>query len=127
MKKSKNLAHSFQAAFSGIGKVLASERNFQIHVLIGFIVILAAIFFQISRNDLIFLLIIIGMVLTMEIVNTGFELMFDILHPLEKRNVEQDLAVRIIKDMLAGAVLISAILALIIGVLIFYPYVINLT
>ena len=80
----------------------------------------------ISRTDFVLILMIIGIVLAVEIINSGFELMFDILHPCDSRNKEQDLAVRIIKDMLAGAVLIVVLSALLSGILIFYPYVLNL-
>lgn len=127
MKKSKTpLTNSFKSAFLGIKEILRIERNFQIHILIGFLVILIAFLLGISKNDSIIIFLIIGMVLAVEIINSGFELMFDILHPHNLRSKEQDLAVQVIKDMLAGAVLIVVIAATVIGILIFYPYVLNL-
>ncbi len=127
MKKSKHpISSSFKAAFTGIKEVLNTERNFQIHILIGIIIILLAFFLGVNKVDMVLILLIIGMVLAVEMINTGFELMFDILHPKDARDEKQDLAVRIIKDMMAGSVLIVVIIAVISGVLIFYPYVLNL-
>ncbi|MFH1749873.1 MAG: diacylglycerol kinase family protein [bacterium] len=126
MKKPKHpITTSFKAAFIGIKEVLNTERNFQIHILIAVIIVLLAFFLGVSREDIILILLVIGMVLAVEMINSGFELMFDILHPKNLRDEKRDLAVRIIKDMMAGAVLIMVIIAVIVGVLIFYPYVLN--
>ncbi|MFC1656813.1 diacylglycerol kinase [Patescibacteria group bacterium] len=127
MKKIKHpIGASFKAAFTGVKEVLNTERNFQIHILIAIIIVLIAFFVSVSREDIILILLIIGMVLAVEMINSGFELMFDILHPKDLRDEKQDLAVQIIKDMMAGAVLIVVIIAVIAGVLIFYPYIVDI-
>ncbi|WP_396136029.1 diacylglycerol kinase family protein [Bacillus sp. NEB1478] len=109
----KKLISSFKYAFEGIVAVFKNEQNFKIHTIISVVVILTAIALDFSNLRMIILLIIIGMVLALELVNTAVEKTVDLVtqnvHPLAKQA----------KDAAAGAVLVFSIFAVIIGILLF--------
>lgn len=110
------LLKSFGFAFSGIISVIKEERNIKIHIVAALIVIALAFYFHFSRNDWLILLLIITIVISLELVNSSIEAVVDLaspeLHPLAKKA----------KDVAAGAVLVAAIVSVIIGVLLFFPY-----
>lgn len=112
----RNRILSFKYAFEGIFTAFKHEPNFKIHVLIALIVLFLAWFLQVSRTDWIILIILIGLVFSIELTNTAIEEIVDSFvtshHPGAKKA----------KDVAAGAVLVSSITALIIGLLIFLPY-----
>jgi undecaprenol kinase len=111
---------SFAFAITGIKTALWSERNMRIHFVVSVLVILCAVFFSISKIEWLFILIAIGGIFSLELINTAIERVVDLItveyHPLAKQA----------KDVAAGAVFIYAIMAVIIGVLIFLPHVLNL-
>lgn len=125
MTKEK-LHKSFKYAISGLKEITASERNFQIHLIFAFLVIFFSLYLQIPRTELIILIFVISLVLVSEVLNTATELLLDVFFPRSSRNRVQDLAAKIIKDMTAGAVLVSVVAAVIVGLLIFLPYLLNL-
>ncbi len=106
----------FGYAFSGLWYVLRTQRNARVHVGIATLVIIAGIVLRISAVEFAILFITISSVFTAEMFNTVFELCVDLAsptyHPLAK----------IAKDIAAGAVLLSAILAVVIGLFIFIPH-----
>ena len=126
MSTKKPFHKSLSHAFDGIKELLKEERNFQIHILFAAVVIILSAFLGLNVTEWAIIILLIILVLVTEIANTSFELLFDIMHPRENRTPEQDLSVKIIKDMFAGAVLITAFGAIVIGVLIFYPHVLKL-
>lgn len=107
---------SFRHAFAGIAHVLRTQPNMLIHASITVAVVAAGFLFNVSAGEWVGLVIAIGMVWTAELINTAVEttvdLVTDEVHPLAK----------IAKDVAAGAVLISAITAVVIGLIIFLPY-----
>jgi undecaprenol kinase len=111
---------SFTFAITGIKTALWTERNMRIHLLVSVLVILCAVFFSISKLEWLFILIAIGGIFSLELINTAIERVVDLItdeyHPLAKQA----------KDVAAGAVFIYAIMAVIIGLLIFLPHVLNL-
>jgi undecaprenol kinase len=111
---------SFAFAITGIKTALWSERNMRIHFVVSVLVILCAVFFSISKIEWLFILIAIGGIFSLELINTAIERVVDLItveyHPLAKQA----------KDVAAGAVFIYAIMAVIIGILIFLPHVLNL-
>ena len=113
MIKWKKFFSSFKYAFDGILTVFKNEQNFKIHTIISAVVILTAIALGFSNLRMIILLIIIGIVLSLELVNTAVEKTVDLVtqnvHPLAKQA----------KDAAAGAVLVFSIFAVIIGILLF--------
>jgi diacylglycerol kinase len=109
----KKLISSFNFAFTGIVKTFKDEQNFKIHTLISVIVIIIAIALDFSSLRMMILLIVIGAVLSLELLNTAVEKTVDLItserHPLAKQA----------KDAAAGAVLVFSIFAVIIGILLF--------
>jgi undecaprenol kinase len=109
----KKFFASFGFAFSGITETFKSEQNFRIHCIISIIVILTAIALDFSNLRMVILLIVIGIVLALELINTAIEKTVDLItlesHPFAKQA----------KDAAAGAVLVFSIFAVIIGILLF--------
>jgi diacylglycerol kinase (ATP) len=116
----KSRLASFRFAFSGIISLLKNEHNSRIHLAAAIFAIIAGIIFKLDIQEWCFLLIIIGMVFIAELLNSALEALAD--------QVEPDIndLIRKAKDYSAGAVLISAIIALITGLLIFIPKIIFL-
>ncbi len=114
------IVKSFRYAFKGILFALRRERNFQIECVVAAIVGILMIVLPLSAGERAILIFAIVGVLSLELVNTALERVMDILkprvHPYAK----------VIKDMMAGAVLLTSIAALIIGLIIFSPYLIAL-
>lgn len=108
---------SFKYAFNGILDALKEEPNLKFHFLAGFSVILLSFFLNISRQDFIIIIILIGFVIAVELTNTAIEAVVD--HVIQTDHAGAKLA----KDISAGAVLISALTASIVGILIFTPYI----
>lgn len=114
-KKHSKLINAFSYAFAGILFALKTERNIRIHFLIAAIVVLFAFIFSVSALEWMLLLIVIGVTISLELVNTAIESIVDLIteehHPLAKAA----------KDIAAGAVLVSCIMSVIVGLIIFLP------
>jgi diacylglycerol kinase (ATP) len=104
---------SLNNSVEGFIYVMKTERNMRIHFFVGLFIILGGIYLNLSALDLLALSITIALVLVTEMVNTALELVVDMVksefHPIA----------RIIKDIAAGAVLITAINAVIVGYIVF--------
>lgn len=115
-----SLGKSFGYAWAGILYTIAHERNMQIHVLAVFTVIMAGVWFELSRLEWGLLSFTIALVLMMELINTAIERTIDLItdhyHPLA----------RAAKNTAAGAVLISAINAIIMACIIFGPHLLKM-
>ena len=114
----KKLINSFKYALSGIKSAFKTEQNMKIHPLIMEIVILMALILNISFNEWLIVLICFMVVISSELFNTALEKCVDLASP--NKNEIAKLA----KDVSAGAVLITAIFAAIIGIIIFLPKII---
>ncbi len=112
----KERIRSFRFAFKGIWFLIREEHNFRIHLLATAIVIILGFFFRVSTSDWLWLILCIGMVLTAEGFNSAIEYLVDLKQP------EQHPKAGKIKDLAAGAVLLTAFTALMIGIIIFWPY-----
>lgn len=111
----QTLLTAFGVAFSGIGVFLKTDRNGRIHAGIAFLVVVAGFVFHISSSEWMFILISIAMVLAAEMMNYAIEKSCDLI------SKSHDLRIKIIKDVSAGAVLVTAIISIIIGCIIFLP------
>jgi len=111
----KKFFRSVVNASRGI-KYAAKEQNFKIQIIIAIIVIFFAQYFNLREWEKLALVLIIVLILVLEILNTVFERVVDILEPRVHPYA------KIIKDMMAAAVFISAIGAVIIGIIIFGPH-----
>lgn len=115
-EKNKTFIESFKHALCGIKTVMIDERNMKYHVSFSVLVVILGLIFQLSKIEWLFLLVAIFCVLVTETINTCFENLVDLVTNHEYH----DLAKKV-KDMAAGAVLLTAILACLIGVIIFLP------
>ena len=113
--KTKKIANSFKYAWQGIISAFKTERNMKIHAIIMCLVIFAGIIFKLNVYEWIICIICFMAVIGGELINTSIETTVDIAMP--EKNEKAKLA----KDVAAGAVLILAIGAAIIGLIIFIP------
>lgn len=106
---------AFGHAFRGWGHVLKTQQNAWIHSLIASIVIALGVWLELSTRDWAIIVLTIAMVFTAEFINTAIEAVVDLaspnLHPLAKVG----------KDVGAGAVLVAALAAIVVGLLILGP------
>jgi len=107
---------SFSCALRGLKYALTSERNFQIEFVIAFFIGFLILIFDIKSWEAVVLVSMIMWVLIVELTNTVVERVVDILRPRIHPYI------RLIKDMMASVVLISAVFAAVVGIIIFYPY-----
>ncbi|MGN0361861.1 MAG: diacylglycerol kinase family protein [Bilifractor sp.] len=114
MKKSP-LYKSFGYAFQGIWACIRKERNIKIHLSMMTLVIIAGTVLRISITEWCICMVLFALVISLEIVNTAIEACVDLVS--EERRPLAKLA----KDAAAGAVLVAAIFAAIIGLIIFVP------
>lgn len=115
MKKSKSIIHSFKYAIEGFLSALKTERNMKVHILIMGIVIIMGIVLSINSFEWIICVLLFGMVIGAELINTAIEITVDIAMP--EKNEKAKLA----KDIAAAGVFVVAITAAIVGILIFVP------
>jgi len=116
MEKQK-FSNSLKIAIFGLKLAFKEERNFRIQFIIGIIVVFFTIFFGLSAIEKSILYLMILVVLTLELINSQIEKFLDLIQP------DHHPRVKIIKDFSAGAVLLSVIGSIIIGILIFWPYI----
>lgn len=112
---SKNLLDSFNYAIQGIMSAFMSERNLKIHIIIMLLVITLGFCLEISTYEWIVCIIVFGIVIAGEILNTAIETVVDIVMP------NLDYRAKLAKDLSAGAVLVLAIMSIIVGCIIFVP------
>jgi diacylglycerol kinase len=103
---------SFGYALAGIRVAFKSEQSLRIHALASVVAIAAGIFLNISITAWGFVILAIGFVLVAELFNTAIERLGD-----GSSNGEQKLVIKKAKDVSAGAVLVSALTALVIGII----------
>ena len=109
---------SFGYAFSGI-LAAAGQTNFRIQLVAAIITIILGFVLNISNYEWLIVILLCGLVLTVETINTAIEKIVDFISP------NWDTKAGIIKDLAAGAVLIISIVAFVAGIIIFLPKFIN--
>lgn len=111
------LIRSFGYALKGIGVAVREQRNLKIQLMVTLLVILLAYWAEVSRTEWCVVLILIGLVLAAELLNTAIENLVDLVtaehHPLAGK----------VKDIAAAAVLVLSCISVIVGFIIFAPYV----
>lgn len=112
-RRPPSIFESFNFAFEGIIHVLRTQRNMRIHFAIAICVLVAALAFDVSRLELIALILAIAFVLFAEMINTAIEAAVDVA------STSFDPMAKLAKDIGAGAVLIAAITAVAVGYLVF--------
>ncbi|MEI8232313.1 MAG: diacylglycerol kinase family protein [bacterium] len=106
---------SFINAGKGIWTAIITQANIRIHFIVGSLVLFSAVYLHISPDQVIDLILTISLVIIAEMVNTSLEFMSDAV------TLEHDENIKFAKDVAAGAVLVSAIFATIVGFMIFIP------
>ena len=109
---------SFRYAFAGVRLLFGEEHNARIHATITVLVVVAGIVLRVSPVEWGVLVICIGMVLAAEAFNSAIERVANYL------TTERDDRIRDIKDLAAGAVLLCAIAAAIVGLIVFVPHIV---
>ncbi|KKU88467.1 MAG: Diacylglycerol kinase [Microgenomates group bacterium GW2011_GWF2_47_9] len=104
----------------GIWTALKTQINLRLHLFFALLASLAGLYFAISIIEWLFLILTITVVLIAELVNTSLEFTSDAISRKQNPLIKQA------KDVAAGSVLVSAIFALVVGLIIFLPRVINL-
>lgn len=107
---------SFSHAIDGVIYLLTNEQNARVHTIITILVGVLAYILRVSRLEAAILFMAVILVFAIEIINTAVEKIFDVLHPAEHE------VIRGVKDAMAGAVLISAVIATVVAALIFLPH-----
>jgi len=116
----KNRFGSFKFAFNGLCSLLKNEHNSRIHLIAAIIAIAMGIVLKINYIEWSLLIIVTGVVFLSELLNSSLESLSDIINP------EWNEQIRKAKDYAAAAVLISAIISVIVGGLIFIPKILDL-
>jgi len=102
-------------ALQGAIKLITTEHSVMVQSSIAVLLIIAGFYFEISREEWMFQTLSIGLVLSVESLNTAVEKIADYIHP------EFNQRIGFIKDIAAGAVFFAAMVAIIIGCLIYIP------
>lgn len=115
-EKNKHFISSLEFALQGIRTVFKDERNMRTHAMMGGLAIIVGLILQLHWREWLWLLLVIFLVWLVEIMNTLFENIVDMVtdyhfHPIGKK----------IKDMAAGAVLLTSCFALLVGLILFVP------
>ncbi|MCD4790225.1 MAG: diacylglycerol kinase family protein [Bacteroidales bacterium] len=110
---------SFKYAFRGIGFMIQTQHNAWIHLIATIIVVFLGVALKVSLTEWCLLIFAIGIVLSSELFNTSIEFLTDLLSPENQKKAGM------LKDIAAGAVLISAITSAIIGLIVFLPRVVH--
>ena len=112
----KKQIRSFGYAWKGLRQCIGKEQNLSFHLITTIIVIGAGILFDITRTEWMIIILCIGMVVAAELFNTAIERLVDLVSP-ERHPIAGQ-----VKDIAAGAVLVCAVAAAIIGGIIFILY-----
>ncbi|MHC1716626.1 MAG: diacylglycerol kinase family protein [Candidatus Dojkabacteria bacterium] len=117
--KSESFFKSQGYARNGLKLIFRNERNFRIDLAVAIVVIALGFFFDITHYDWIAISLVISMVFISEVINSAIEALCD--------TVSQDFKVNIkyAKDVSAGAVLVSALVSVTTGIIVFLPYIVD--
>ncbi len=106
---------SFKYAIEGLLHLIRQEPNIRIHIIAAIAAIICGWYLDINKNEWLVLILCIGIVFTTEIINTAVENLCDYISPAYHHKI------KIIKDLAAAAVLISALMSAVIAGCIFVP------
>jgi undecaprenol kinase len=113
----RRLGKSFVYAWRGIQYALRNEQNFRVQFFVAFVVIIFMLILPVRLAEQIVLLLLIMTVLVLELINTVLEHIIDVLQPRINPYAKN------LKDVLAATVFLGSLTALVIGLLIFIPYI----
>jgi diacylglycerol kinase len=116
----KKLIKSFSYAIRGLQHALVHEQNFRIEIFCAIAAIGCAFIFNISKIEWLVVILNIAAVLTAELFNTAIENLCNMIHK------ETHATIKVIKDVSAAAVVVTALFAFVCGCIIFIPHILNL-
>jgi diacylglycerol kinase (ATP) len=111
-RRQPSLLRSFNHAFRGLVSAVRHQRNMKVHLVLAFIVLVASIFLNLSRLQLVMVFVAVAFVFITELINSAIEAVVDLVTP------QFDPRAKAAKDMAAGAVLVAAINALVVAYLV---------
>ncbi|MDE3224237.1 MAG: diacylglycerol kinase family protein [Nitrospirota bacterium] len=113
MSPLKQVGRRFAWAWAGLKAAFQAEQSFRIQLAVAGAVSMAGVAVGLSQQEWLFIVMAIGMVLSLELLNTMIEKTLDLLHPAQHERV------KFIKDISAAAVLLSSLAAAIVGLFVF--------
>lgn len=119
--KNRTLISSLEFAVTGIISAFKEERNLRKHLISGILATIAGFIFQINSLEWLFLLLAVFLVITFEIINSAIENVVDLASDYHFSMLAKNA-----KDMAAGAVLLISLYAVLTGLIIFVPKIVNL-
>ena len=119
-KNKRKFTSSVRDCINGFKFININEDNFKREILLGIIALLISYILKISKLEFIIIIIMIGLVLTCEVINTAIERLVDLVSPSYNKIAGE------VKDIMAFSVFLMCIISLIVGVIIFVPKIIVL-
>ena len=119
-KNKRKFTSSVRDCINGFKFININEDNFKREILLGIIALLISYILKISKLEFIIIIIMIGLVLTCEVINTAIERLVDLVSPSYNKLAGE------VKDIMAFSVFLMCIISLIVGVVIFVPKIIVL-
>ena len=116
----KNRLRSFGYAFNGLKVMFIDEHNSRIHLVAAILALALGWFLKLSANEWTLLVIVIGSVFSAELFNSAVENLADFISPANHEKIKKA------KDLAAGAVLVSALVAVVMACIIFLPKIVLL-
>ena len=114
-KEKKTAKGTIKNALEGILYTFNTEMNFRVHLIATVLVLLACYVLEASVFEIIVCLILIGLVIAFELINTVVEVIVDMVEP------RYNPLAKVAKDTAAGAVLVMAVISAVVGLIIFLP------
>ena len=116
----KNFMNSVRFALHGVRYTFATEKNIRVLLFVFVCEIIAAIILEISKIEFLLILGISALLFSLELINTAIERLADKVSP------QYDQQIGVVKDVMAGAVLVASVCAFLIGCVIFFDPVLKL-
>lgn len=119
-KSKRKFSSSVKNCINGFKFININEDNFKREIFLGIIVLILSYVFRVNKIEFIIIIIVIGLVLVCETINTAVERLVDLVSPGYNKIAGE------VKDIMAFAVLLMCIISLVIGAIIFIPKIISL-
>ena len=120
IKSKRKFSSSVKNCINGFKFININEDNFKREIFLGIIVLILSYVFRVNKIEFIIIIIMIGLVLVCETINTAVERLVDLASPGYNKIAGE------VKDIMAFAVLLMCIISLVIGAIIFIPKIISL-
>ena len=120
MIKIKKFLQSVKYAWKGLKYVFKYEQNFRLQIFFAVVVLIISALVSLRKHEIIVIILLILAVLVLELLNSALEAFADIVKPRLHGQVA------IVKNIMAGMVFLTSLVAMIIGIIIFWPYIFEL-